>query len=236
MVKKCKVCDNEFLIYPSIQHKKIYCSRDCRIKDTTVVITCLECKKKHNMLKCYVKEKRIKPLFCSDNCYNTYCDRRNYKIIARHKRKCTNCGEIYNRWSWQHSKSGFYYCSQKCSIEHQKGKNHHSWRGGKSFNNGYKVIKGKHGYELEHRLIMENHLGRKLQKKEVVHHKDGNVLNNNIDNLELMSKVEHDRYHTILRHKKEECFGKQQSTGGSKNSRTMRDLSTRGRLFLNSDR
>jgi hypothetical protein len=41
------------------------------------------------------------------------------------------------------------------------------------------------GYVLEHRIVMEKVLGRLLTKKEVVHHKDHNKVNNDPDNLML---------------------------------------------------
>jgi hypothetical protein len=40
-------------------------------------------------------------------------------------------------------------------------------------------------YILEHRLIMEQHLGRYLDDAEIVHHLDGNPSNNAIENLQL---------------------------------------------------
>ena len=47
-------------------------------------------------------------------------------------------------------------------------------------------------YILEHRLVMEQHLGRYLLPTEVVHHIDGNPRNNDISNLELYSsQAEH---------------------------------------------
>ena len=52
-----------------------------------------------------------------------------------------------------------------------------------------------HGYIREHRLIMEEHLGRYLTREEVVHHIDEDGLNNNINNLELLSGAEHRRKH-----------------------------------------
>lgn len=47
----------------------------------------------------------------------------------------------------------------------------------------------------EHRYIMEQFLDRKLDKNEVVHHIDGNKLNNDISNLEVMSLSDHSRLH-----------------------------------------
>lgn len=53
----------------------------------------------------------------------------------------------------------------------------------------------KKGYVREHRLIMEVHLGRFLDTKESVHHKDGNGLNNSLVNLELLNRSEHAKEH-----------------------------------------
>lgn len=46
-----------------------------------------------------------------------------------------------------------------------------------------------------HRYIMEQLLGRSLASDEIVHHKDGNKLNNSLDNLEVMSRSEHTKLH-----------------------------------------
>lgn len=47
-----------------------------------------------------------------------------------------------------------------------------------------------------HRWMMEKKLGRKLRRGEVVHHIDGNKLNNNINNLMLFSsQTKHYAYH-----------------------------------------
>jgi hypothetical protein len=47
---------------------------------------------------------------------------------------------------------------------------------------------------LDHRFVYEQLIGS-LEKHEVVHHKDGNHLNNNISNLEKMSLPDHSRLH-----------------------------------------
>lgn len=46
-----------------------------------------------------------------------------------------------------------------------------------------------------HRYVMEVHLGRKLGPDEIVHHIDHNPLNNDPDNLTLLSRSEHQRLH-----------------------------------------
>lgn len=64
--------------------------------------------------------------------------------------------------------------------------------------NGYVTfINGdKKGLSL-HRVAMEEFIGRKLLHKEVVHHIDGNRLNNALSNLMLMSSSEHARLHRL---------------------------------------
>lgn len=46
-----------------------------------------------------------------------------------------------------------------------------------------------------HRIIIEENIGRKLKRNEVVHHIDGDKQNNNISNLELLTLEKHSRIH-----------------------------------------
>lgn len=60
----------------------------------------------------------------------------------------------------------------------------------------YKRIRlGQNNFIDYHRQIVENFLERKLSSNEIVHHKDGNINNNNITNLQLMTKSEHMKLH-----------------------------------------
>lgn len=60
---------------------------------------------------------------------------------------------------------------------------------------GYIYITRNGKQVMEHRWLMEQHLGRSLTSDEVVHHRDGNVQNNSLDNLEVMSRSLHSYHH-----------------------------------------
>jgi hypothetical protein len=47
----------------------------------------------------------------------------------------------------------------------------------------------------EHRVIAEQLMGRPLSCGEIVHHRDGNKLNNDPSNLEVVLQSDHIRFH-----------------------------------------
>lgn len=98
-------------------------------------------------------------------------------------KKCERCGKdfwvSYSKEKYHHPK----YCSRYCYIPTKPMES--------IAYDGYKVFNGK----KVHRIIMENNIGRKLLTKEIVHHIDGNKLNNNIDNLQILTREEHNKIH-----------------------------------------
>lgn len=67
------------------------------------------------------------------------------------------------------------------------GEYHHRWRGGKYINEaGYVVISEPGGPAFyEHVAVMEKEMGRKINRGETIHHKNGIRHDNHIENLEL---------------------------------------------------
>lgn len=59
----------------------------------------------------------------------------------------------------------------------------------------YLTIKVAGKTKLKHRHVMELHIGRPLASNEHVHHKDENIRNNDISNLELMTAAKHQSMH-----------------------------------------
>lgn len=60
----------------------------------------------------------------------------------------------------------------------------------------YVTENGRQLRRREHRVFIEQHLGRKLEPWEIVHHKDGNPSNNALENLEVMEFGAHTAQHS----------------------------------------
>lgn len=94
------------------------------------------------------------------------------------------------------------------ASECRKGKFHSEFKGNSFISNGYRMIyspnnprckKKESNYLAEHILFMEKYLGRHLTSSEQIHHKNGNKLNNSLNNLKLFpSSSKHIKYEMLL--------------------------------------
>jgi len=138
-------------------------------------------------------------------------------------KKCRRCNEVFSfnphsRTEWRGRK----YCTSACANvanAHANsiskigkknpmfGKRPANFKGGSicrksgSRNKIYKLIYVNGQQVAEHRVLMEKYLGRRLSSGEVVHHKNGDSLDNRLSNLQVMEHGEHTRYH--LREKRD---------------------------------
>lgn len=194
MTRECNVCGKSIVCYKSTYDKKKYCSKECRESVTHLTKHCIVCGKEYSVAKSrYGNRKNIRYKCCSENCRDEF-HRRNKKD---NNHVCTNCGLSFN--SPRDNKTSMVFCSQKCSKEYMRGEKSPFYSGGNITSQGYKAIKIGKKYVLEHRLVVEEHIGRKLKRDEDVHHIDFNKLNNDISNLLLLKKDEHTRLHHKLK-------------------------------------
>ena len=151
---------------PAVHRKCTYCDTPIRVKPSRAG--------KHN--------------FCSYECFT------EFRRSRREARQCANCGTVVARSaSKTHGKS---FCSANCQQTFTRGTNHPLWKDGRTIAHGYVFIRTPdRGYVQEHRLVMEEVLGRRLSSTEVVHHRNRNRMDNRPENLEVLSASEHARLH-----------------------------------------
>lgn len=187
--KPCRKCGTLFT--PNSGHQTV-CT-PCR------EYVCIKCGK-HFM----EKNPKRKSRFCSPECYLTYRwgeESRKESLI------CPVCGITFFKHHDKRTKNRFCSigCRDKWRSMNVRGIRHPRFKGKIRYgtdNRYWAILSPYHpfcdgkGYVFEHRLIMEKSIKRFLAPGEIVHHINRNTLDNDISNLCLMEKVEHDRLHT----------------------------------------
>jgi len=98
--------------------------------------------------------------------------------------KCGGCQKEFSFTKSSKRINDVYFCSNKCSTKTNGNGRTSDWKIGKD-GYVYKSVKGKK--VLQHRVVFEIFLGRKLFAHENVHHINGFKSDNRIENLELWS-------------------------------------------------
>jgi len=222
MIKNCEQCGVKFKTKPSYvaSGRGKFCSRECRdeARRNKVTRVCEHCGIKFKTIPSYIARGEGK--FCSRRCWEKsrgnkvprvceqcgikfktipslvaqgggkYCSRGCYAEAKRNKvtMVCKHCGIKFKISPSHVAQGGGIYCGRKCYAAAR--------RTGFLAKNGYMKIgiNGKKVYE--HRLVMAEALGRDLTADEVVHHIDGDRLNNAIENLQLFpNNSAHTKFH-----------------------------------------
>lgn len=115
-------------------------------------------------------------------------------------RKCVNCGDNFNfKLSQLNSyKGGGQFCSRNCHYDFRRNnpEKHPLFKSYKVDAMGYPLKKLPNKKMIrEHRWIMEQELGRKLESWEHVHHKNGIKNDNRLENLVVLMATEHHKEH-----------------------------------------
>jgi len=129
------------------------------------------------------------------NRYKKYCNFcRNRGISTSVIRKCRQCGtDVFSRPDQPQdfcNPEHFYEYRNNHPEEFSKPVGHRRMQGGY-----WKVKIGTGKWMDEHRYVMEMVIGRPLRKDEVVHHKNGDPLDNRPENLMVTSHSQHRKIH-----------------------------------------
>jgi len=114
-------------------------------------------------------------------------------------RNCPGCGTRFYAQRSRISRSESTYCSQKCGnpARGKKKEENPNWKGGRfKRSDGYIAVRlSEDEYRLEHDLVVEQSIGRRLRPGENVHHKNGVRDDNRLENLELIGVADHISQH-----------------------------------------
>ena len=118
-------------------------------------------------------------------------------------RQCPTCGTWFYAKNTRIMRGYDTYCCKEHG-DHARGATgeaNGNWSGGEYIDSrGYRWVLCTDGtYEMEHRLVMSQKIGRQLEPDEHVHHKNENKLDNRVRNLEIIDPTSHAIHHNHKR-------------------------------------
>ena len=204
----CEICGKalELFNYKFNRAKKHFCSAKCHHQDqknnTIKIPYKCDCCCKDIELYQYELNTGTKH-FCNKDCFH-----KQQKIDCQAKKvpncNCDYCGKAIYMIPVKLKRIKHHFCNNDCYVkwlpENTKANKNPSWQGGRvKTDEGYiRIYMPEHPnsskqYVLEHRLVMEQKLGRYLTKDELVHHLNGNKSDNHEENLVVTSKIKHEK-------------------------------------------
>lgn len=187
--KTCVICADIFYTIQSQADLQETCSPICsaqRRASSWDIICCEYCGEKKKTRK--VEHAK----YCSFECSRKSLSGENHPRWTGKEGSCINCGATFESLERK-------YCSKTCAAEYRRNNPFPTDApiGGVSeYSDGYRFIKLADGsWVAEHRVIMEQVLGRPLTQAEIVHHRHGNTSDNNPDHLMVMSRSKHQEIH-----------------------------------------
>ena len=186
---RCPVCSIVFADKKA--NHRVYCSNECNHKSQE--------KLSHAFCNNCGKEFAYSPIsshgmFCSDKCHG----------LSKRKREEVECLVCHKKFISKISDKRK-FCSGECYKKYHVGKKHHWWKGGIFIKKYIKVYAPNHSravgsYVFEHLLVMEEKIGRPVKLGEIVHHVNGDPLDNRPKNLMLLpNQKSHAYYHRMGR-------------------------------------
>jgi hypothetical protein len=209
--KICEQCGQPFVITRQREAARRFCKRVCQAAHEAIhgrpaarvgeiTFTCGQCgtgfSYKPAYLTAYRKKFNKDPLYCSTKCSGAA---QRAKADARHTLACSNCGKTFTRKRRPSGDTLYreqHLCSQPCRNEWRSKlyrERHGLAKISRRTKRGYIVVRfpakdGVAAHEmLEHRWVMEQHLGRPLYQDETVHHISGDKTDNRLENLQLFA-------------------------------------------------